>query len=99
MSGYSGRSGVNVSQYLANLNAIPSPQDTPVESQSRDDEFSLFMNTDFFDQLNDAGPADLGAPLADFDLDPTVAPIPADSIDNGAPSTGDPKLEFGINGT
>lgn len=98
MSGYSARSGVNVSQYLANLNAIPSPQDTPTESQSREDEFALFMNTDFFDQFTDAGTADLGAPLANFDLDPTVPSVSADSIDGSAPGPSDSNIELGING-
>lgn len=99
MSSYSGRSTVNVSQFIANLNAIPSPQDTPAEAQSREDEFSLFMNTDFFDQYQDPGPSDLGAPLPDFDLDPTAQSVPVDSINDSAPGTGGSKMDLSINGT
>lgn len=49
MANYSGRRGPNVSQYLRELNAMPS--DTPVEERFPvgDDELALFTNTQFFD--------------------------------------------------
>jgi hypothetical protein len=91
MSSYTGRSGVNVSQYLANLNTIPSPQEVPVEPQSCDEDFSLFTNPDFF-EFNDDGVTKtvLSAPLPDFDLD-------ASSQADGANGS-EPKLDFNLNG-
>ena len=48
MANYNGRRGPNVSQYLRELNAMPS--DTPVEERfPLDDELALFTNTQFFD--------------------------------------------------
>lgn len=102
MSGYSGRSGVNVSQYLANLNTIPSPQDTdtPVDPPSRDEDFSLFMNPDFFDQFNEAGPGnvDLSAPLPGFDLDANSQAGPADRVNSGSNGASEPKMDFNLSG-
>jgi len=102
MSSYSGRNGVNVSQYLANLNTIPSPQDTatPADPPSREEDFSLFMNTDFFDQFNDAGAGnvDLSAQLPDFDLDANSQAGPADRVNSGANAANEPKMDFNLNG-
>ena len=50
MSGYNTRR--TPAQYLADLNAIPSPTDTsnqPPESYSLDDDLAIFTNAEFFD--------------------------------------------------
>lgn len=51
MSGYTPpRKGPNVSQYIANLNAIPSPQDlAPQQDYVLNEELAIFTDTDFLD--------------------------------------------------
>lgn len=56
MSEYNGRRAPNFSQYLDDLNAIPSPYDQAVQQQQQqqdlfnlDSELSMFTNTEFFD--------------------------------------------------
>jgi hypothetical protein len=66
MSPYRGHRGPNVSQYIANLNQL-SPQDSPIESHAPAEDFSAFLNGDFFD-------ADNGV----FDPIPSIAPIDLD---------------------
>ena len=50
MGTYSGRKGPNVSQYLRELNNIPS-QDAPTSDEAFgvDDHLAMFTNTQFFD--------------------------------------------------
>src|SRR4051794_20920932 len=62
---YNGRRGPNVSEYIANLNAIPSEQDLHGQDNlSFDDDLALFTNTNFFDW-------DLGQ---NADLQPSLGP-------------------------
>ncbi|KAL4906386.1 hypothetical protein BDW74DRAFT_176716 [Aspergillus multicolor] len=54
MAEYNGRRAPNFSQYLDDLNAIPSPYDVAVQQQQQDgfnldQDLSLFTNTEFFD--------------------------------------------------
>jgi hypothetical protein len=56
MAEYNGRRAPNFSQYLEDLNAIPSPYDVVMQQQQQqqepfnlDSELSLFTNTEFFD--------------------------------------------------
>ncbi|KAJ5095257.1 hypothetical protein N7532_007548 [Penicillium argentinense] len=53
MAGYNGRRAPNFSQYLDDLNAIPSPYDQALQQQqqtfNQDEELALFTNTEFFD--------------------------------------------------
>lgn len=47
---YSGRTGPNVSEYIANLNAIPSAADVPNDEEfNLDADLAMFTNTQFFD--------------------------------------------------
>lgn len=48
---YNGRRGPNVSQYIANLNAIPTAQELHNSAQDTflDDDLAMFTNTTFFD--------------------------------------------------
>lgn len=59
MAAYNGRRGLNFSQYLENLNAVPNPMDIQEEPFDLDAELALFTNTEFFDFDNMAtlGPA------------------------------------------
>jgi hypothetical protein len=55
MAAYNGRRAPNFSQYLDDLNAIPSPYDQALQQQQQhttlnlDEELALFTNTEFFD--------------------------------------------------
>lgn len=76
---YNGRRGPNVSEYIANLNAIPTTQELSNQDSFADDDLALFTNTQFFDfddlgQDVDLQPGGFGngqpAPAADnFDVD------------------------------
>lgn len=64
MANYNGRRGLNFSQYLENLNAIPTGMDVQDEPFDIDAELALFTNTEFIDFENMAtvrpAPADFG---------------------------------------
>ncbi|KAH2749699.1 hypothetical protein KXV94_003372 [Aspergillus fumigatus] len=94
MSGYNGRRAPNFSQYLEDLNAIPSPYDQALQQQQRQDTFnldaelSLFTNTEFFDFDN----------LGDLDL-PSFDAVNEDSAkttdqQHGGPAAHNPDMEF-----
>jgi hypothetical protein len=71
---YHGRRGPNVSEYIANLNAIPTAQDlqsSNAENFNLDDDLAMFTNTQFFD-------FDLGQ---DADLQPTFDDGSQESVD------------------
>lgn len=80
---YSERRGPNVSEYVANLNAIPSAQDVQNASGdpfNLDDELAMFTNTQFFDFDAGAAPAssdDLH--LGGFTSDEPTAPTQKES--------------------
>lgn len=68
MSGYAGRRAPNVSQYLQDLNTVPTPQELQQPQQDNfgiDDDLSLFTNTEFFD-------FDLGTSLPDVSQAPSL---------------------------
>jgi hypothetical protein len=99
MSAYKGARGPNVSQYIANLNQLSPPQDMLADPQPVSDDFSAFLNTDFFD-INGGTGVDLNAPI-DFDVDFDAAQ-PAGQPAETSPSaiTPAPKsdMEFNLNG-
>lgn len=101
MSGYKGLRGPNVSQYIANLNELSPPSDNLAEPAPVNDDFSAFLNTDFFD-INGGTNVDLNSSIdfgVDFDIKPSAQPTaentPRQSI--SAPST-KPAMEFNLNG-
>jgi len=52
MSNFTGRRAPNVSQYIANLNTIPSPHEIATQQQegfNLEDDLAMFTNTQFFD--------------------------------------------------
>lgn len=94
MSGYNGRRAPNFSQYLEDLNAIPSPYDQALQQQQRQDTFnldaelSLFTNTEFFDFDN----------LGDLNL-PSFDAVNEDSAkttdqQHGGPAAHNADMEF-----
>lgn len=59
MSGYNGRRAPNVSQYIANLNTIPSAAESAIQPDfgNFQEELDLFTNTQFFDyDLDETAP-------------------------------------------
>jgi hypothetical protein len=101
MSGYKGPRGPNVSQYVANLNQLSPPTDNLAEPQPVTEDFSAFLNTDFFD-INGGTNVDLNSPI-DFDVDfdikqstqPTAENTPRNSISTGSAK---PNMDFNLNG-
>lgn len=69
MSAYKGHRGPNVSQYIANLNQLSPPQDLLAEPQPVEEDFTAFLNADFFDVNNGRNVNVDFAPSIDFDVD------------------------------
>lgn len=71
MSAFGGRRAPNVSQYVANLNTIPSAHDVASQQQdgfNLEDDLAIFTNTEFFDfdmGENTVGPSLEFDPLQD----------------------------------
>lgn len=70
MSGYSGRRATNVSEYIQNLNQIPSAADLAAQQnqtgfEGLDEDLAPFMNTEFLDY--DAG--EMGNPAMSIPFD------------------------------
>ncbi|KAH8821281.1 hypothetical protein F5884DRAFT_82258 [Xylogone sp. PMI_703] len=67
MSGYNGRTGPNVSEYIANLNAIPPAQEASnQENFNLEEDLAMFTNTQFFD-FDLGQDADLQAPPTNYE--------------------------------
>lgn len=103
MSGYKPYRGLNVSQYVANLNQPSPPQDLFAESNPTEEDFSAFLNADFLD-INNSGSAqvDLNSSL-NFDLDIDTAHTQP-KTDEKSPrlsldASVDPNMDFNLNGT
>ncbi|KAL8950948.1 MAG: hypothetical protein Q9222_003038 [Ikaeria aurantiellina] len=92
MAGLGGRKGPNVSQYLSNLNTIPSEHDLAIQ-QSEDFDFSgdlaAFTNTEFFDfdQGEHAFPSSL-----DFNDDQAASADPTAAQDSSNSSISIPNF-------
>lgn len=81
MSTYNnGRRAPNVSQYLQNLNTIPTPQDVSAQSDfNLPDDLDFLTNTEFFDFDNFNGNvADFPAPQGPRATRPDAARKPAE---------------------
>jgi len=63
MSAYKGARGVNVSQYVQQLNRLSPVQQPLDEAAPSGDDFSAFLNDEFYDVNNING-----GPLPDFDV-------------------------------
>ncbi|KAF2794682.1 hypothetical protein K505DRAFT_383639 [Melanomma pulvis-pyrius CBS 109.77] len=72
MSGYNGRRGPNVSQYVANLNTLPTNQDLLEEPLDLETDLSIFTNSDFIEW--DPSGTDLTAPIDFLDSEQQQPP-------------------------
>lgn len=101
MSAYKGHRGPNVSQYIANLNQLSPPQgplDEPVESG---EDFSAFLNNEFFDINNNPIPG-FDAPI-DLEVGVTAEQSTQpgfgdNSRKHSIQTSADPSMEFNLNG-
>ncbi|KAJ5320404.1 hypothetical protein PENANT_c010G09209 [Penicillium antarcticum] len=99
MAGYNGRRAPNFSQYIDDLNAIPSPYDQALQQQQRqqnsfslDEELALFTNTEFFDFDKFT---DFGLPNGLPNFDSVDGAKPQDAVPDQAAQTADMKfLDF-----
>ncbi|KAH7401652.1 bZIP transcription factor-like protein [Pyrenochaeta sp. MPI-SDFR-AT-0127] len=102
MSAYKGHRGPNVSQYIANLNQLSPPQDLLADPAPVEEDFSAFLNADFFDVNNGRNVSvDFTTPL-DFDVDlaaepdqqpKTGAKLPHSTVNTSA----GPNMDFNLN--
>jgi hypothetical protein len=101
MSGYKGPRGPNVSQYIANLNQLSPPTENIAEPLPVSEDFSAFLNTDFFD-INGGTNVNLNSPIdfdVDFDIKQPIQPI-ADTTPRNSISTDSTKsnMDFNLTG-
>lgn len=103
MSAYKGPRGPNVSQYIANLNQLSPVQGSPEEAApASEEDFSLFLNNDFYD-INNGPISGFDAPL---DLNVDVATAEQTSQPNlgqtsrkqSLHTSADPNMEFDFTG-
>lgn len=101
MSGYNGRRGPNVSQYIAQLNTIPSQQELRSEPPTNlEEDFSLFTNADFFDIDGSASNIDLNSSLdfnLDFDDQQSGGQASAATNSQTANNANEPGMDFNMN--
>jgi hypothetical protein len=102
MSAYKGHRGVNVSQYVQQLNTLSPPQALLDEPLPSEDDFSAFLNIDFQD-INNGPIADFDSPI-DLDADlGTTAQQSQSSLGNTSRkhslhTAAEPNMEFNMNG-
>jgi hypothetical protein len=99
MSAYKGHRGVNVSQYVQQLNRLSPPQGLLDEPAPSEEDFSAFLNNDFydipiaeFDSSIDLD-ADLGAP-AQQSQQPNLGNT---SRKHSLQASGAPNMDFNLN--
>ncbi|CBX91937.1 hypothetical protein IAQ61_000144 [Plenodomus lingam] len=103
MSAYKGHRGPNVSQYIADLNMLSPTQDLLADPVPIEDEFSVFLNADFYDVNGPLNPSiDFTSPV-DFNVDVDSAPAqpPKTGVSPTRPSesTGvEPVMDFSLQG-
>ena len=101
MSAYKGQRGPNVSQYIANLNQL-SPQQDLLADPAPTEDFSDFLNGEFFDVDNARNASvDFASASAfglDFDTEQTQ-PLKTDGEFPRNPGTSaDANMDFNLNG-
>ncbi|KAF1830600.1 hypothetical protein BDW02DRAFT_93196 [Decorospora gaudefroyi] len=100
MSAYKGHRGPNVSQYIANLNQL-SPQQDLLADPAPAEDFSDFLNADFFD-VNNAHNAsvDFNSPIdfgVDFEGEQTQPLKPDGKLPPTPTASADPSMDFNLN--
>ncbi|KAH7094645.1 hypothetical protein FB567DRAFT_8467 [Paraphoma chrysanthemicola] len=101
MSAYKGHRGPNVSQYVANLNQLSPPQGLLDEPASSEEDFSAFLNNEFFDVNNGPIP-NFDSPI-DLDVDlateqSTQPNLGGTSRKHSIHASVEPNMEFNLNG-
>ncbi|KAH8730069.1 hypothetical protein GQ44DRAFT_700767 [Phaeosphaeriaceae sp. PMI808] len=100
MSAYKGQRGPNVSQYIANLNQPSPPQGFLDEPAPSEEDFSAFLNTDFFD-VNNGPIAGFSSPLdLNVDLSAEQSSQPNPSAESHKPSihaSAETTMDFDLN--
>jgi len=102
MSAYKGHRGPNVSQYIANLNTLSPTQDLLADPLPVDDDFSAFLNADFFDvNGNPSSSIDFTSPVHFSVVDPKSTLSPKTGGPLAHPTAGpsvDPTMDFSLQG-
>lgn len=101
MSAYKGHRGPNVSQYIANLNQLSPPQESLNTLAPAEEDFSAFLNTDFFD-INNGPAVDLNS-ADDLDLDfaaeqSAQSDLGDSSRKHSVIASVEPNMDFNLNG-
>ncbi|ORX98543.1 hypothetical protein BCR34DRAFT_150075 [Clohesyomyces aquaticus] len=106
MSGYNGRRGPNVSQYVAGLNIPTANLDHLAEPLNLEEDLALFSNSDFIDW--DAGTAEFDPQSLEFNIDVDqpqpaaepnrVPPTKKPKLNTTGPAATDPKMDFSLDG-
>jgi hypothetical protein len=101
MSAYKGQRGPNVSQYIANLNQL-SPQQDLLADPAPAEDFSDFLNGEFFDVDNARNASVDFASASDFGINfdnEQTQPLKTDGQFPRNPSTSvDANMDFNLNG-
>ncbi|KAL1797462.1 hypothetical protein ACET3X_004068 [Alternaria dauci] len=101
MSAYKGQRGPNVSQYIANLNQL-SPQQDLLADPAPTDDFSDFLNGDFFDADNARNASVDFASASDFGLhfdSEQTQPLKADGeFPRNSGTSAGANMDFNLNG-
>ncbi|KAF2846358.1 bZIP transcription factor-like protein [Plenodomus tracheiphilus IPT5] len=103
MSAYKGHRGPNVSQCIANLNTLSPTQDLPADPVPVEDDFSAFLNADFYDvngtrtsSIDFTSPVDFNV---DVDAEPTQPPKTGVPLARPTGTTSvDPTMDFSLQG-
>jgi len=103
MSAYKGHRGPNVSQYIANLNTLSPPQDLLADPVPVEEDFSAFLNADFFDVNNPRNASvDFTSPIdfnVDIDAEPALTPKTGGKLAQPTVNTSaDPTMDFSLTG-
>lgn len=96
MSGYNGRRGPNVSQYVANLNTLPTNQDLLEEPLDLETDLSIFTNSDFIEW--DPSGTDLSAPIDFLDSEQQQPPNRQPASNSRLSAVDEPKMDFSMTG-
>lgn len=88
MSGYSGRRGVNVSQYIANLNTVHPPEDLLDSPPNIEDDLALFTSNEFMDWDGSSG----------FEQNPASFDVNFEQRTNAVDTSAtEPEMDFNLN--
>lgn len=97
MSAYKGHRGPNVSQYIANLNQLSPEQEALSDPLPLDEDFTAFLNTDFFDVSNGPVP-EFNSPIDLAAESPNQPDLGRSSRKRSIQTSAEPTMDFNLNG-